>query len=353
MINFIGFTRNKSDIKNAKNLIHKIFKGSEKQQNLILNNPDNINRNNLVILEFNKKIIGVIRLVRKKSFNQKILLKILGVSHVCISKRYRNKGYSKLLLNFAIKYGEKNKYDISLLFARKNVDKYYNKFGYFGVSSFPILTLQLIKKEYDFEKKLSIRDAKINDYTFLNQSYKSCYSRSNFLFKRSKKYWEYILEHSRLFKVDFKIILHRGKPILYVNYKQNEIYEFGGINIEHSAKFILHYLKMLVGKKIIFHVDPYHTFISFINSEKSEFKIRNVIQGGHMIKILNKNKFNNNSKKILNIYNKFMSLKKNKYNLDLLSLCETIYYTNTKILDYETPFLSRSKIVHFLRNDEF
>ena len=145
MINYIGFTRNKKDIVNSKKIIHKVFKGTKNQQTLILNNPDNLNKKNIIILEYNKKIIGTIRLVKKITINQKIRLKVLGISHVCILDKYRNRGFSKILMNYAIIYGKKNNYDISLLFARKALDKYYNKFDFFGLSSFPKFSLELKK----------------------------------------------------------------------------------------------------------------------------------------------------------------------------------------------------------------
>ena len=67
------------------------------------------------------------------------ILKVAGLSSICIDPNFQGYGFGKELMERSIIYLDQRGYDLSFLIARRAVDRFYTKFGYFGASSYQSL----------------------------------------------------------------------------------------------------------------------------------------------------------------------------------------------------------------------
>tara|TARA_B100000029_G_scaffold514966_1_gene619849 strand:+ start:128 stop:1183 length:1056 start_codon:yes stop_codon:yes gene_type:complete len=320
MIQYIGHPKNLSELKESIKLATKTFRKNNNNINyrnklIIWKYKKNIDYKNIIIIKNNKnEIIGLLRIVPKKlKLNSKVL-KVCGLSSICIHENYRSKGLSIKLINFSLQYAQKNSFDLAILFARKNLDHYYTKFGFYGISHYSLLTLKSFELLKQCKEKYELKNAKISDLRSIQKIYNSTYLKHNGIFYRDHIFWKYIMNKNKIDNNNFEIIKDKKNILGYLIRNSNHIYELGLSNKINKDKLLrtLH----LNTNDIKIDITQNHPFLNFIYNLDHTFSFRQCAYGGHMLKILNINKIKKISNYKLN-KSDFNKIKKNKIDNEL------------------------------------
>lgn len=276
-----GFVLAKKTFKNIKhhNLIDKFY-ASDKLKNINLV----INLNNNEVIGFSINIIKFIYLFKTK-------IKCGFISSICIEKKYRGKGFSKLLIEESNNNLKKNNVLLSIVIARKKLDYFYNKFNFWGVSYFPKI---IIKKKFDLDintNRYFLKPVKLSDINSINKLYRNTYSKINNFIPRNLNNWSFIIEKCKNEKINFFKYCSANNIDGYVVFKNNDIYEISSRKNSFYIKFIDYLMYKTYSETLIIHTNFNHQIYKSFYNYKTEYFYRNVPQGGHMIKILNTSSF--------------------------------------------------------------
>ncbi len=236
-------------------------------------------KDDIIVVKDSDAIIGTIRLVYRIVYIENQSYKTAGFTDVCISDKYRGKGISKKIMKYAINVASCS-CEIGLLFASKNVDYYYNKFGFWGLSTYN----KIIIKNTPHNSTISFKTVASKDLEYCDYLYEQNYSNLNGFMTRTPRYWKYVLERCQQLKMKFKAIFQNNKLCGYCIYKENIIYEIS-FNSCINIKDILSKFESDVDIQI--EIDPQHIIAKQLQLFDFTMHHRNCFFGGHMLKVLN------------------------------------------------------------------
>ena len=258
--------------------------------------------NSIIIKDCLKnKIVGFLIHVNRHALILNVKQKISFVSSVCIHPNYRNKGLSKGLIKESFNQLKKNKVSIAFVIARKKVDYFYNKFGYFGISSFPKIILQEFIYTNNFNKcptkSFSVTS---KDLLKINKLYTYTYKRLDGFFLRNKNYWEYIIKKCKKDKFLFKKFLNNKQIIGYAVFKNNEVIEIACKKIEFYKHLLHKICRPNKSNNITIFTNNEHDINISLVDQDLKYCSRRIYYGGHLAKIIDinilKKTYNKNTK---------------------------------------------------------
>jgi predicted acetyltransferase len=240
-----------------------------------------------------KKIIGLIRVIKRKILIGNKRIKCAFLTSVGIKQKYQKKGYGSILMKKSLKFLKKD-YDAALLIARKKADYFYDKFGFKGNSEFSEMQIKFKKKS----KKIKLHKSTINLH--FKKAYKKIFDDSSGYIDRDHNDWNLIKLKIKINKLNSVIFSNNQKKFAgYIIFKKNTIYEYAleKKNVKLFCNIIENYFS---GKLII--KNPKKIIIDELE-KKYELNIskRYCAYGGHMI-----------------IFFKQKKLKSLKYNINFL-----------------------------------
>ena len=331
MITYIGPATNKIEIEKSLKLAFKVFKKNNKKINYqnkidLWKIDSNIKLKNLIIIKNKNDVIGLTRIIpRKLKLNNKIF-NISGLSSICIDEKYRSKGLSKILINYALEYCKRNQYDLVILFARNFLNHYYNKYGIYGISHYTSLNFKSSDLLNFSNKKYLIKKAKVSDLKKIKKSYEYTYLKCNGIFYREYSFWKYLFIKNNLEKNKIEVLIKDKKFYGYIIRNNNHIYEIGILPIT-DLNILLRTIKLNY-QTIEFDMIQNHPILKNIDKIDFTFKFRQCPYGGHMLKIINTHKLVKYSKVKLN-NNDLTKIKKNKIDQKLtMKLLQIINFSN-------------------------
>ena len=287
-IDYIGLVKNNFDKNNAIALASLIFKNDNhiffSKKNILSVNGD-INRNDIVIIKKNKTIIGCCFLIERYFILNHKKIKGIFLSSICILKKERGNGYSIPLLKEAIKISINRGAKFSILIARRNVDYFYNKLSFWGLSQYTKIIISKIGKVENL-KKISFKKPKKDELKLVDKIYSKIYLKSFGPCIRSITNWKYILKKTFSQKINFKLILINNVIEGYIIYKSNLIFELA---LKTKTNYIL-VLSDLIKKNsikddLIIHSSDSHPVIKQLYNSDFSIQKRQCLYGGHMLRI--------------------------------------------------------------------
>lgn len=251
----------------------------------------------VLLLQNEKKVIGLIRVIKKKMYLKKKFYNIACITNVGIKKIFRKKGFSKFLINKSLNILKIN-HEGALLIARKKLDFFYNRFGFKGNSEFSEISINLKKKK---TSNLFLKEGVFTPKT--KKYYTQTYSKKNGYFIRGLEDWKLISFKLKRGKLKFiNIFNNKKKNIGYFIFKDNLIVEYGFIK-----KNVREFYLALCNKfsNVIVIKNPTEFLINEIQKyTEISIKKRFCYYGGHMIYFF-KNKKLNNLKYNINFLDEF------------------------------------------------
>lgn len=132
--------------------------------------PENV----VVLINEQDEVVATSFLIDKLFFRGQSKLKGIFISLVCVAEWERGKGLSRLLMNEVIAQSEKKRAAFAILIARSAVDHFYNKFGFWGLSQYSTIKLQ-ISNNLKLDDKLEISKPTTKDLLQCNLLYEETY----------------------------------------------------------------------------------------------------------------------------------------------------------------------------------
>jgi predicted GNAT family N-acyltransferase len=291
---YIGYSKIKTDSEKALSLISNVF-FKNKSLNLKKELLTKINqkKNRIIIIKKNEDIISCLVTYKKKLLKTKSI-SFCGLGFICVDERYRGKNISKILIESSLLILKKDNIDIAYLSARRQLDYFYIKFGFIGISTYTNIIINKIAEKNKFIKKFTILLPTLNDINFLNKLYQINYNKMYGSFKRTKIEWENLIS-SKYQNLSFNIILYNKKKIGYIIYKNDKIYEIALKSYDNIDDLLNLLFKKIKSNKLNFEIYSSHQLIKYIKIYDFSMQMRNCYYGGQMINIIN-----NRFKKITN-----------------------------------------------------
>jgi len=231
-----------------------------------------------VLQNIKKENIGCLTVISKKINLNNKQIKTACLSNICIFKKFQSKGLSKILFSEIEKELKKKNFDVMLLIARKNLDNFYNKFGFLGNCNFS-----------EVEVKNSNNNKSIYKNDIINNKIKKIYN-SNYKFNngyvfRNKNDWININYKIKKLKLNLKSINMNKKLIGYIVFKKNIILECF-FDVDRNFSFFYKCLKMLFDKTFFIKCPSTNLENLISTYDQVLLKKRYILNGGHMIKSL-------------------------------------------------------------------
>ena len=197
-----------SEVNAALSLCKEVFHNSALPENdsykdLLWRRDPEFAPENLFLALDQERVIGSIRLVPRKFHSDSGLLRAGCLSSVCVHPEYRGQGVSRPLNELVIRSMRERGYDLAYLIARRAVDGYYNRFGFWGLASYQNVTLRKRNdragREWEFDRKSTFSDADLPIVSELYQlSYSGCFGQTH----RTPADWQHLAERLRFLPIE-------------------------------------------------------------------------------------------------------------------------------------------------------
>ena len=139
------------------------------------------------------------------------------LSSVSVHASHRGLGLSSLLINSSLRIARNRSKQIALVVARRAVDNYYTKFGFWGFTHYSTLSYRLnsfclenLSVHLDFAPATALNISKCS------QLYELSYSKTSGSCERSLEYWSFIIFQSAVYGYSFDIMMLGGELVGYV-----------------------------------------------------------------------------------------------------------------------------------------
>lgn len=290
---YIGCAENIKDVTKALNLATKIFRFNEDfdialstKKFLMLQKVDPVLSNVIVIKNNSGNLIGACFLIDRLFYRGKFKLRGTFLSSICIDEQYRRQGLSKLLIESAIKAIEKRESDFAVLIARRAADHFYNKFGFWGISHYNKIHLNVSKPILN-KNNGSFSLASKKDLSAINKIYDSTYSKLYGSCCRSESDWIFLF--GKVKSQNYKIVIYKisGKISGYIIFSKFEVVEFASTRKVSCFEMLTSYFRKFSLDKLIVSCSHKHPILEDMKDIDITFTSRQCSYGGHMVRVIN------------------------------------------------------------------
>ena len=238
---------------------------------------------NLIIGLNRHKIVGVLRICPVVMPWYKRNFRVAGLSSICVAKEYQGQGFGRALMEKSVVYLDDENFDFSFLIARRAVDHFYTKFGFFGASSYQSFKCKFEREQ--FEGIIGFSNFKIENSSsyleFFHSNYKQCFGATC----RGEGFWRYAINRLLAIGLNFKEVIFEGDLIGYIVHRDLSIVECG---------FSMKIPQCIIRQSMIEFSAPQsnlqmnlphdHMITDSLNNVDVEFYSRKCLFGGHMIR---------------------------------------------------------------------
>ena len=196
----IGWAESEFDLNYAMRIAVKSFYpdsiDSENAQALETkwNLDDNLEPKFLLIAKYGNEIVGGLRTTPKTIMRGEQEFQALGIAEIFVRVDFQGLGIAGQLVDKLISSTLASKYDLLLGVARKGIDGFYLKKGFYGLGSYPSIRFSGIKQSSKFRKRdlAPLRFQPITLDNSLNDFYESSYRNVFGRTVRSEVDWDRI-----------------------------------------------------------------------------------------------------------------------------------------------------------------
>lgn len=289
---YIGRARSPQELESAIALAAVTFRSNEDivtalDVKLYLMSPGvKITENDVIVIaDDDQKILGTCFLI-DRLFNKKgIRLKGTFLSSICIAESMRGKGLSSQLMNCAIAECESRSSDFAILIARRAVDHFYNKFGFWGISTYSKLSFkfdEIAKLNY----RCVIRSATEKDIDLIEKIHLLVYSFLLGSCERSLENWRHILWKTKWQGASFTIFQTEGVVVGYVIHSASDIFEIAAADGASYLDLLSCLGRECSIENFTVHASQYHPIIYELRDLDFSVSFRQCSYGGHMIRVI-------------------------------------------------------------------
>lgn len=285
------------EVEEAFNLAYSIFKNTasidqykEFKLNLWQEDPSFDLENFVIARDSGGLMCGLVRIVPRKIFRGNKSFSVAGISSVCLAPSHQGKGLSVPFIEYALEICRQRNFDFAFLFARRDVDYYYAKIGFHGVSSYTQIEIKSSSPSLDYEFELGPSSEKYSEIYRL--SYDQCYSHCFGRVERTADYWNFLIRKFQINQSPHLDTLYlSGVAIGYIIWSATTVHELAfmeGVSVKGLINFLnIHLTSPAKNDCVTFEMSPQHLLLGGAHGLDITMKIRECNFGGHMACILN------------------------------------------------------------------
>lgn len=237
----------------------------------------------LIIAKDGHRIAALARVCPRIMNWKSMSFNVAGLSSICVDQHYRGQGLGRKIMSATVQYCDDHRFDFTYLIARKKVDYFYQKFDFFGASSYPKIKINDYKKEkFEGLEFSPFNPEHIVEYkNFYSSNYYFCFGATN----RSLSTWKNIAKHAALIGCNFREIWHQSKLVGYCVFDRLEIIEYG-VDPDCPDGLIAASLGQIFKNKksIELNIPHHHIIVNKLKCCDLVFTSRRCLFGGHMLR---------------------------------------------------------------------
>ena len=212
------------------------------------------------------------------------------ISSVSVAEPFRGRGLGRILIEKAVDLTVLRAKTLAIIIARREVDNFYTKFGFWGVSHYNIVELDCRSIASGRLSSLQVKLQKCTtDYLPLcHDLYLLTYAQLSGSCTRGFQMWSYAICALSRIGIRFEIITIYDSPVGYIIHDGlGNIYEISAFAcyLESEACQLLR--ACFPGCTTLkFHIDPAHPIFRSLLTTDIRISARECRHGGHMVRIL-------------------------------------------------------------------
>lgn len=212
------------------------------------------------------------------------------ISSVSIAEPFKGKGLSVRLMASAIIAATARGADIAVVIARRAVDGYYNRFGFWGVSQYSKVGFNVLSVPQSnvCQNSVNLLPAMTSDLEECASLYDETYRFLLGHCSRNPQMWRYIQEKLARLDLKFHIIRDSELVIAYaVHDGKGLVYEIGiKPNFDWCVRSFFKAISPS-NENVSLHIPPTHPILVRLAGADVTNSLRECSFGGHMVRILN------------------------------------------------------------------
>jgi len=296
---YAGLARNENERKLALRLAATSFRMSEDREDsaffrktlMLREHPGFTEDSSIVVCASDGSVVGSAFLIERALPLRDKILRAVFISSISIAEKVRGQGLSYFLMEAAIEASRVRGIDVAMLIARRAVDGFYTRFGFWGLSQYSKVTFDLVTLPKAKRPELSIKifpavDENLEICAALyTENYKNLIGHC----ERKPEMWRYILLKLPYLGLRFELVTIDGKIAGYVIHDgKGNIHEIATVSAEFSYETITLLEAFNLGvERVTLHVHPTHPFLKKLVGADISLILRECSYGGHMVKVLN------------------------------------------------------------------
>lgn len=244
----------------------------------------------IVVCDKSDAVVGSAFLINSEMPAGKRLLNSVFISSVSVAEKSRGQGLSVLLMESAIRAATERGADIAIVIARRAVDGYYTRFGFWGVSQYSKVMLELATLPSDKNPVQSVLLKPITrqDLGLCATLYAANYNNLFGHCLRKPEMWEYVLNKLPYMGLRFDLALIDGELAGYVVHDgAGNFHEIGVVSSDTFFSPRMFFAACAPGcKSVTLHIHATHPFLSRLEGADVSLTLRECPYGGHMVRIV-------------------------------------------------------------------
>lgn len=251
--------------------------------------PDFSTQDILIAKTDNNNFAGVVRFVPLTICSDKRHIRAVIFTDICIAGKLRGQGLSVPMLQSAVEIAKQRKFDFAVLFARRAVDHFYNRFSFWGASSYSSVELRSLQPLHGLGKSATLGNHGKDLIELYDRSYRSAYKNCFGRIDRSPEYWDYAIERIRRRGIAFNTVQVNGTPVGYVVHSGTHIHEIATQDTADLPSAILAVMggKQENGDVCRLSITHEHAGFKYLSGSDLTVSHRECLFGGHMVRALN------------------------------------------------------------------
>ena len=232
------------------------------------------------------QVLAVVRLVPRALRASGDVLKVAGISSVCVAESARQQGLARLIMNEAVRQAHTLGYDVTMLFARRAVDHFYPRFDIWGLASYTQVKLVDMPVPSGGDADIRLRSLADADVPLAACWHRTAYAGCAGAFERSVERWRFLLQGAARRDITFSVAESRATAVGYVATRSGRVLELGFEAPAHG----LAALRALRadGEPLILDMPSRHQLLPHIQGGDFSVSSRRCDYGGHMMGVLDR-----------------------------------------------------------------
>ena len=242
------------------------------------------NLESLVIAVGGHDVIGLVRICPTLMYWRNHRYETAALSSICVSPEHQGRGIGRMLMEHTIKHCDNMGLDFTFLIARRAVDHFYTRFGFFGASSYQ--SLEIRGKPSAYKYKIEFKSFNEANVALYSEWYNACYFDSFGRTHRKKEYWIKANRRLALSELTFEEIHVDSRLVGYLVSNGLSIIELSyDTNIDDSMLSNLISRLLEQGDEILNLTLPHHHAITdMLDDYDVLFLSRRCLYGGQMMR---------------------------------------------------------------------